>query len=224
MLTSLALQSTAETNRVLRNVFALLALTLLPTVGGVFLGIELGLPQLMAESPWLSLGGFLLIAIPLMFAIYATAQSALSIPILFLFTAFMGANLSGIISVALGVANGSSLISMAALGTAGIMAGCSMYAMTTKRDFSSMGGFLFGALIGLVVLGFSNIFFQAGWLALVLAAVALVLFSMFMIHDVQKIVSGGETNYVIATVSIYLNMINIFSSLLQLLLAFGGDD
>ncbi len=224
MYNSMVLRGTAQTNKVLRNTFALLALTLLPTVGGVFLGLEMGLPAMMAESPWLSLGGFLLVAGILLFGIYTTATSAISIPITLLFTAVMGANLSGLISLALGTANGANIIALAALGTAGIMFGCSAYAMTTKRDFSGMHGFLFGALIGIVVLGLSNMFFQAGWLVLMLAFAALILFSVFMIYDVQRIVSGGESNYVLATVSIYLNMINIFSSLLQILLSLSDDD
>lgn len=225
MYVSAPFRGTAATNKVLRNTFILLALTLLPTIGGVLLGMELGLPELMRESPWLSLGAFLIVAFGMLFAISAFSSSALAIPLVLAFTGLMGLNLSGLISVALGAANGASIIGLAFLGTVGILIGCGTYAATTKRDFSGMKGFLFGALIAVIVVGLSNMFFQAGWLALLLAAVTLVLFSAFLIYDVQQVVNGGETNYVLATVAIYLDLLNIFSSLLQLLLSiFGSDD
>lgn len=225
MYTSIAFRGTAETNKVLRNTFILLALTLLPTVGGVLLGMEMGLPAMMQESPWISLGIFLVIAFGLIFAIFATSHSVLSIPILLAFTGVMGASLSSMISLVLGTANGANLIALAFLGTVGMLIGCGTYAATTKRDFSSMSGFLFGALLAIIVVGVSNMFFQAGWLALLLACATLILFSVYLIYDVQKVVNGGETNYVLATVSIYIDLLNIFSSLLQILFSlFGSDD
>lgn len=224
MYNSMVLRGTAETNKVLRNTFILLALTLLPTIFGVWAGLEMGLPEMMHGSPWISLGLFLVVAFALIFGIHATATTALAIPILFLFTAVMGGSLSGIISIALGKANGVGLISAAFAGTAAILIGCGTYAATTKRDFSSMGGFLFGALLAVIAVGVSNMFFQLGWLSLILAVVTLVLFSVYLIYDVQRVVNGGESNYILATVSIYLDLINIFSSLLQILLSLGGDD
>jgi modulator of FtsH protease len=217
-------RGTAETNKVLRNTFLLLALTMIPTVFGSWAGFEMGLPAMMAESPWISLFGFLAVAMVLLFAIHATAASALAIPILGVFTFVMGANMSGILSAVLSLSNGADIIALAFMGTIGILIGCSGYAMTTKRDFSSLGGFLFGSLIALIVFGLANMFFQLSWLALVLAFVALVLFSVYLVYDVQRVVNGGETNYILATTSIYLNLVNIFVSLLQIFGVLSGDD
>lgn len=225
MYVSAPFQSTAETNRVLRSTFLLTALSLIPTVFGTYLGIALGLPAFMAASPWMSLGVFLVMAIGLIMGIHATSKSAAGLVVLGIFTMFMGAILSGIVSVALGVANGQGLIATAFAGTAAVMVGCSAYAMTTKRDFSGWGGGLIGMLLAVVVVGLLNVFFQLSWLSLLLAVASLALFSVFMIYDVQKIVNGGETNYIVATLSVYLNMVNIFSSLLQILLSlFGSND
>lgn len=219
-----ASRGTVETNKVLRNTFLLLALTLIPTIFGSMAGFALGIPALMAASPWIALGLFLVVAIALIAMIHATSDSFLSIPILGAFTFVMGANLSGLLSAILNFSNGAEIIAMAGAGTIGILFGCSMYAMTTKRDFSSFGGFLFGALIGLVVFGLANMFFQISWLQLVIAFVALLLFSAYLVYDVQQVVNGGETNYVLATVAIYLDVINIFTSLLQIFGAGFGDD
>ena len=213
-----------EINRVLRNAFALLALTLIPTILGVYLGVQLGLPEMMQGSPWMSLGIFLVVTIALLMGIHATATTAVAIPILMVFTGVMGANLSGLISIVLGMSTGIEIVALAALGTVGVMLGCSVYAMTTSRDFSSMGGFLMGALIGIIVLGVANVFFQVGIISTLLAAASLLLFSAFTVYDVQRIVNGGETNYILATTSLYLNMLNIFSSLLQLLASLWGSD
>ena len=224
MYNSMVLRGTAQTNKVLRNTFILLATTLIPTIFGVWGGIALGVPEMMASSPWLSLGAFLLVAFVLIFGISAMANSAMAIPVLYLFTLVMGGSLSGIVSIALGKANGVGLLTAAFAGTAAILVGCGTYAATTKRDFSSMGGFLFGALLAVIVVGISNMFFQIGLLSLILAVVTLVLFSLYLVYDVQQVVNGGESNYILATVAIYLGMVNIFSSLLQILLSLGGDD
>lgn len=223
MSASLSYQGTKATNRVFRNTFILLATMLIPTVLGTFLGMSLGLPALMASSPWLFLIGFLAVAVVMIFAINATAHSAAAIPLVWVFAGVMGAVLSGIVSVALKRADGAQLVAMAALGTIAVMVGCSMYAMTTKRNFSSMGGFLFGTLLAVVVVSVLNVaIFQLPILATVIACISLVLFSAYMVYDVQQIVNGGETNYVLAAVNVFLNMVNIFSSLLQINMA--GDD
>ena len=185
-----ALRGTAETNKVLRNTFALLALTLLPTVLGVFVGIDLGLPAMAAESPWLTLLGTLGASLILLFGIYLTATHAVAIPLTLLFTFVMGASLSTAISVVLGAANGAAIISLAGLGTAGLLIGCSIYTMTTSKDFSGMGSWLLGALIAVIVVSVANIFIGAGWLALLLAIVTLILFSVFLVYDVQQVVNG----------------------------------
>lgn len=226
MSTALAFQGTQETNKVLRNTFLLLALTLVPTVFGTFAAISLGLPAIMAASPWMSLFGFLGVFVGLLLGIHAFRDNVLGIGFLGALTFVAGAMLSGVVSATLNFANGTDLIALAFIGTISILAGCSTYAATTKRDFSSLGGFLFGALLAIIVLSFANIlFFQLPLLAVLISAVAIVLFSVYLVYDVQQVVNGGETNYLLATTAIYLDLINIFSSLLQLLgFFFGAED
>ena len=224
MFASIPLQSTAETNRVLRNTFGLVALSMLPTVVGAWIGMAIGIPALMASSPLIASLVFLAMMFGALFGINALRNSAAAIPAMLGFTFLMGMWLSGLLSVVLGREGGFELIATAGLGTAAVVAGCSMYATRTKRDFTKMGGFLTGSVIALIVIGLANIFFQMPLISIAISAVAIVIFSLFMIFDVQRVVQGGETNYVLAAVSIYLNIYNIFSSLLQLLTIFSGDD
>jgi modulator of FtsH protease len=137
-------QSVFETNKTLRNTFFLLALSLLPTIGGVFLGTAIGLPAMMASSPWLFLIGFLVAAFLVIGAIHATSESGIVFVPLTALTLMMGAVLSGVITATLKFSNGPELITLAFAGTIAMLAGCGVYASTTKRYFSSMGGFLFG--------------------------------------------------------------------------------
>ena len=223
-MTSIALQPAAETNRVLRNTFGLLALSLLPTIAGSWLGMAIGIPALVASSPIISSLVFLAVTFGVLFGINGVRTSAAAVPLMLGFTFLMGMWLSALLSVALGREGGFELITTAGLGTAGVVTGCSLYATRTKRDFSKMGGFLFGSVIALIVVGLANAFFQLPLLSIILSIAAIVVFSLFMVFDVQRVVQGGETNYVMAAVSIYLNIYNIFSALLQLLLAFSGSD
>lgn len=214
----------AETNKTLRNTFILVALSLIPTVFGVYGAMALGLPAIMSTSPWLTLGGFLLLAFGLIAAIHSMSHSGtVFIPLTGL-ALLMGAMLSTSIQSVLGFSNGADLIAMAFGGTVVILLGCGSYAATTKRDFSSLGGFLFGSLLAVIAVGVANMFLQIPVLGLVLSFAVLALFSAYLVYDIQRIVQGGETNYVIAAVSVYLNLINIFSSLLNILSIFGNSD
>jgi FtsH-binding integral membrane protein len=197
---------------------------MIPTALGAFLGMSLGLPALVMSSPIMSIIAFLVISFALLFAIDATQNSVVSIPTVGVFTLFMGAWLSTLLTAALGLSNGAGLIAMAAIGTVAITWACSLYAITTTQDFSAFGGYLFGSVIGLIVISLLNIWLQLPLLSLIIAALALLIFSAFLVFDVQRIVSGGETNYVMATVSIYLNVFNIFTSLLQILMELFGED
>lgn len=217
-------QGTEETNRVLRNTFGLVALSLIPTILGSWLGMAIGIPYLMAGSPLISSLVFLAIMFGILFAIHAARNTAAAIPLMLGFTGLMGMWLSGLLSVALGREGGFELIATAGLGTAAVVTGCSMYAARTTRDFSGIGGFLFGSVLALIVVSLANIFFQLPLLSILISVAAIVIFSALMVFDVQRVVKGGETNYVLAATSIYLNIYNIFSSLLQLLLAFYGND
>jgi modulator of FtsH protease len=139
------------------------------------------------------------------------------------FTFFMGLMLSGLLRVALGLANGGQLIALAGGGTAAVMFVMAGVATTSKRDFSNMGKFLFIALIALLVAVVANLFLQIPALALTISTLAIVLFSAFLLYDLSRIVNGGETNYISATLAVYLNLYNIFANLLSLLMAFTGQ-
>jgi modulator of FtsH protease len=214
--------SPSRHNPVLRNAFGLLALSMIPTAVGAAFAMSLGIPAMMMSSPLIASLVFLAVMFGMLFMISANSDSALGVIFMLLFTFLAGMWLSGILSVALAMTNGWQMIMTAALGTAGVVTGCSIYAMNTKRDFSSMGGFLFGSVIALIVVSLANIFFQMPLLSILISIAAIVIFSLFMVFDVQRVVRGGETNYVMAATSIYLNIYNIFSSLLNLLLSFGG--
>ena len=216
--------NTLSQNRVARNAFLLIAISMIPTVIGTWVGMAMGIPAMVASSPLMFTLAYLVISFGLLFSINGTARSAAAIPLTFLFTGFMGLALSSIVSVALSRTDGISLIVMAALGTAAITIGCASYAATTKRDFSGIGGFLVGSVIALIVAAVANIWLQLSVLSLIISAVAIVVFSAFLVFDVQRVIKGGETNYVLAAVSIYLNIYNIFSSILNLILMFTGSD
>jgi modulator of FtsH protease len=224
MYASIPLSSTADTNKVLRNAFALLAISMLPTIGGAWIGTVIGVPALMATSPLLSSLLFIAVMFGVLFGINALRNSGAAVLLMLGFTGLIGMWLSGLLSAVLSMSNGSELVSMAGLGTAAVVAGCSIFAMNTKRDFSGIGGFLFGSVIALIVIGLTNIFFQLPLLSITLSIAAVIIFSAFMVFDVQRVVNGGETNYVLAATSIYLNIYNIFSSILQLLSIFSSDD
>lgn len=211
-------------NKVLRNTFLLLATTLPPTIGGAALGVMSNAPALLMAHPWLCLLGALVLGFVLLFLIELTADTAVAIPLLWLFAGLMGLILSGLISVALARRDGAELVTLAALGTAVVMLSCSLYAMTTKRNFSGIGAFLFGSLCAIIIVSLLNsAFFHLSILTAAITCFSLLIFSGYMVYDVQRIVNGGETNYIRAGVNLYLNMVNIFSDLLQLLMLSDDD-
>ncbi len=222
----IAQQTTADyaiqKHRVLRNTYMLLALSMVPTVIGALIGIQMQF-SFMAGSPLLSILLFLGIAFGFMWGIEKTKNSAMGVVLLLAFTFFMGLMLSRILQVALGFSNGGQLIAMAFGGTGAIFFGLAGVAATTKRDFSNMGKFLFAGVILILVAAIANAFFQMPALALSISALAVVIFSGFILYDINRIVQGGETNYVTATLSVYLSVYNLFVSLLHLLLAFAGE-
>ena len=211
-----------EGHRVLRNTYALLALSMLPTVAGALIGIQLKF-SFFAGSPLISFLLFLGVAWGFMWGIERTKNSGLGVALLLGFTFFMGLMLSRILQVALGFSNGSSIIAMAAGGTGAIFFALAGIASTTKRDFSNLGKFLFAGVILLLVAALANVFFQIPALALAISALAVVIFSAYILYDINRIVQGGETNYITATLAVYLDIYNVFVSLLQLLLAFTGE-
>jgi modulator of FtsH protease len=211
-----------QQNRVLRNTYLLLGLSMVPTVLGALLGVQMGF-SFFAGSPFISFLLFLGMAWGFMYGIERTKDSGWGVALLLGFTFFMGLMLSRILQVALGFSNGGSLIAMAAGGTGAIFFTLSAVAATSKRDFSGMGKFLFAGLIVVLLASVANIFFQVPALFLAVSAAVVVLFSAYMLYDINRIVRGGETNYIIATLEVYLDVYNVFVGLLNLLMALSGE-
>ena len=209
-------------NRVLRNTYALLALSMVPTVLGALLGIQMQF-SFFAGSPMMAFLLFLGVAWGFMWGIEKTKNSGMGVVLLLGFTFFMGLMLSRILQVALGFSNGGGIIAMAAGGTGAIFFVLAGVASTTKRDFSNLGKFLFAGVILILVAALANAFFQVPAVSLAISALAVAIFSAYILYDINRIVQGGEDNYVTATLSVYLSIYNIFVSLVHLLLAFTGQ-
>ncbi len=209
-------------NRVLRNTYFLLALSLVPTAIGALVGVQLNF-AFMAGSPVISFLLFLAVAWGFMWGIQKTKDSGLGVVLLLGFTFLMGIMLGPILQVSLGFRNGGMLIATAAAGTSIIFLTLAGIATVTKKDFSFMGKFLFIGVILLIVAMLANIFLQIPALSLTISAIAVLIFSAYILYDVSRIVTGGETNYIIATLSLYLDIYNLFVHLLHLLLAFAGE-
>jgi modulator of FtsH protease len=216
--------ATAQTrNRVLRNTYALLALSMVPTVIGAWLGVAMGF-TFFEGSPFMGAIIFLAVAFGFFWAIEKNKDSGLGVVLLLGFTFFMGVMLSRLIGMTLGnYSNGATLIMGAFGGTAAIFTVMASIATVSKKDFSGMSKFLFIGVILMILASLANIWLQMPALMLTLMVVAIAIFSAFILVDVQRVVNGGETNYVIATLGIYLSVYNIFSNLLALLGIFGGD-
>jgi len=210
-------------NRVLRNTYWLLALSMIPTVLGALVGLHTGINNAMATSPGTSAIIFLIGAFGLMFLIERNKNSSLGVALLLAFTFFMGIMLSRLLGHVMGFANGTQLIMLAFGGTAVVFGAMASVASTTKRDFSHWQKFLFIGVVILIVASLANIFLQLPALVLTVSVMAIVIFSAFLLVDLQRVIRGGETNYVSATLAIYLDVYNIFANLLMLLGIFGGD-
>ncbi|MFC3109353.1 Bax inhibitor-1/YccA family protein [Undibacterium arcticum] len=209
-------------HRVLRNTYWLLALSMIPTVLGAWLGVQFNF-SLFAGSPLIGFMLFMAVAVGFFYAIEKTKNSALGVAFLLGFTFFMGLMLSRLISHTLHFSNGAALIMMAFGGTASIMAVMATVATVSKRDFSGMGKWLFAGLLVILLAGLANIFLQIPALYLTVSVIAIAIFSAYILYDVQQVINGGEANYISATLKIYLDVYNIFSNLLALLGIFGGS-
>lgn len=209
--------------RVLRNTYALLAVSMLPTVLGAWLGISMGF-SFFAGSPFIGLMVFMAVAFGFFFAIEKFKNSGIGVLLLLGFTFFMGLMLSRMLGNVLGLSNGASLIATAFGGTALVFFGMATLASTMKTDVSNMGKWLMMGVVVLLVASIANIWLQMSALSLALSAMAVLIFSAFILYDLKRVIDGGETNYVTATLSVYLSVYNVFSSLLHLLTAFGGND
>ena len=212
----------SQQNRVLRNTYLLLGLSMIPTVAGALLGVQLQF-SFFAGSPFMAFALFMGIAFGFMWGIEKNKDSGLGVALLLGFTFFMGLMLSRILQVALGFANGGSMISLAAGGTAAIFFTLASVASVKSRDFTGMGKFLFAGVILVLLAAVANIFFQIPALSLAISAAVVGIFSAYILYDISRIVQGGETNYVSATLAVYLDIYNVFVGLLNLIMAFTGE-
>lgn len=206
-----------EINKVLRNTYFLLGLTLAFSAVAAGISMAMGMPAIGAIVCMIA-------GIVMLFVVHKKADSASGIFWVFGFAGLMGASLGPMLLAYAGLPNGPSLIMQALAGTALIFFGLSAYALTSRKDFSFMGGFLMIGLLVIVVAAIANIFLSIPALSLTISAVAVLVMSGLILFDTSRIIHGGETNYIRATVALYLNIFNLFVHLLQLLGIFGGDD
>lgn len=210
------------THKVLRNTYMLLGLSMLPTVAGALVGMSMNF-SFMAQHPILATLGMLAVMIGLFMAIGANRNSALGVVLLLVLTGFMGLMLGPVLQVALHLKNGAQIVGLAAGGTGLIFMSLAGYATVSKKDFSFLGNFLFIGLVLLIIGSLANMFFHLPLLMLTISAISVLIFSGYILFDVSRIVLGGETNYVMATLSLYLDIYNLFLNLLQLLMALMGE-
>jgi modulator of FtsH protease len=210
-----------QRNKVLRNTYWLLALSLLPTVLGAWLGVATGITQSLRGG--LGLIVFFAGAFGFMYAIEKTKNSAAGVPVLLGFTFFMGLMLSRLIGSILGLSNGATLIMTAFAGTAGVFVIMASLSTVIKRDLSGMGKWLFVGALAIMIGGIINVFVGSTAMFATIATLAILVFSAYLLYDLKNIVDGGETNYITATLAVYLDLFNIFQSLLSLLGIFGGE-
>ncbi|HSW17482.1 MAG TPA: Bax inhibitor-1/YccA family protein [Ramlibacter sp.] len=207
--------ATAERNKVLRNTYLLLALSLIPTVLGAWLGVATGITRSLGGG--LGLIVFLGGAFGFIFAIEKTKNSAAGVPVLLGFTFFMGLMLSRMIAMVLGLSNGASLVMTAFGGTAGVFFIMATLATVIKRDLTGMGKFLFVGALAVMVGAIINVFIGSTTAMLVISVLVIGIFSAYMLYDIKRIIDGGETNYISATLALYLDLFNVFQGLLALL-------
>lgn len=212
-----AMDAVVSTNKVLRNTYMLLALTLLFSAATAGISMAVGFPPL----PWFI---SLILMFGLLYLVNVTANSAWGLVTVFLFTGFFGAMLGPMLSYYAAMPGGPTLVLQALGGTAVVFFGLSAYALTTRKDFSYMGGFLFVGLLVAIIAMIANIFLNIPALSLTISAAVVMIMSGFILFDTSRIVNGGETNYIRATVSLYLNIYNLFIHMLHLMTALSGDD
>ena len=211
----------AERNRVLRNTYWLLALSMVPTVRGAWLGVVTGLSRAMSGGVGLVV--FLVGAFGFIYAIEKTKDTSKGVPVLLAFTFFMGIMLSRMIAMVLGFKNGAELIMTAFGGTAGVFFLMASLSTVIKRDLSGMGKWLFVGAIVLMVGSIINVFVGSSAGMMAISMLAIGIFSAYMLYDIKQIIDGGETNYLSATLALYMDIMNVFQGLLALLGIMGGE-
>jgi modulator of FtsH protease len=209
-----------DARRVLRNTYLLLALSMIPTIVGAYVGMATG--AVLVTHPMASTLIMLGAVIGLQYAIIANRNSAVGAALLLLMTGILGWWLGPLLTYVLAMHNGAGLVGYAAAGTGLIFFVMGGIATTTKRDFGFMGKFLFVGMMALLVAMIANLFLHIPALALTISTLVIVVFSLFLLHDLNRIVRGGETNYIVATTGVYLSLFNIFANLLSILAMLGG--
>ncbi|MGH8688759.1 MAG: Bax inhibitor-1 family protein [Burkholderiales bacterium] len=207
--------------KVLRNTYLLLALTMVPTVVGAYIGMATS--GVVIVHPIASTVVMFAALIGLQFGITANRNSGIGVALLLLMTGLLGWWLGPILNVALKMSNGMALVGYAAVGTGGIFLTMGTIAATAKRDFGFLGKFLVVGMWGLLLVMVANMFLHIPALALTVSTLVIVVFSLFLLYDLNRIVRGGETNYVMATTGVYMSLYNIFANLLYLLTALTGN-
>jgi len=215
-------EASLSANKVLRNTYMLLGLSMIPTVIGAMIGISMNF-SFLAQSPILGFILMMAVMFGLFWGISKNRDNGLGVALLLALTFFMGMMLGPILQVALHLKNGAQLVGLAAGGTGVIFFGLATVATVTKKDFSFMGKFLFIGLILLIVASIANMFLHIPVMQLTISAIAVLIFSGFILFDVSRVVTGGETNYIMATLAIYLDIYNLFVNLLSLLMALTGE-
>jgi FtsH-binding integral membrane protein len=211
----------AQGQKVLRNTYLLLAVTMIPTVIGAAIGIQFA--GMLMANPIITLVAMLVSVFGLQFAIVRYRNSGIGVALLLLMTGLLGFFMGPLLNIALSMRNGMQLVGYAAVGTGIIFFAMGAVAQTIKRDLGFMGKFLFIGMIALLIAIVANAFLQIPALALTISTLVIVVFSLYLAYDLQRIIRGGETNYVLATTGVYISLLNIFSSLLHILLALGGQ-
>ena len=211
-----------QRDRVLRNTYWLLALSMVPTVLGAWIGVSTGI--MAAMGPGISLLVFFVGAFGLMFAVEKYKNQAAGVPLLLAFTFFMGLMLSRLLGLVLSMKDGANLVMMAFAGTGLIFLGMASLSSIIKRDLSSMGKFLFIGMILLIIASIANMFLMSSSLMITLSVIAIGIFSAFILHDLKRVKDGEETNYISATMGVYISLYNVFSALLSLFGIAGSRD
>jgi modulator of FtsH protease len=211
------MESILSTNKVLKNTYMLLSATLVFSAVTAAMSMAMGLGQ--GTAMILSLVGF-----GLLFVVHKTAESGKGLIAMFAFAGVMGASIGPMLNHYLAMPNGPQLVMQALGGTAIVFFGLSAYALTTRKDFSFMGGFLIVGLLVAVVAMVANIFLNIPALSLTISAAVVMIMSGLILFDTSRIINGGETNYIRATISLYLNIYNLFIHMLHLLSALSGRD
>jgi len=210
-------------NAVLRNTYWLLALSMLPTIAGAFVGMQFNFFSVFKSAPIMAPLLMFGAMLGSLFVVTRLRNSSWGVVALFGFTFIAGVFLTPILTVAAGFRNGGQLVGLAGAMTAGIFFAMAAVATITKKDFSFMGKFLFIGMILLIIASLANIFFQIPAMSVTISAIAVLIFSTYILYDLSRIIHGGETNYIMATLSLFLSLYNIFISLLNILLAFTGQ-